>query len=74
MFREALITAPPRRSQKGMFNCVPHHTVLINKVTAFTERAQNVCRVCIVVCFRAQSFHSSVITAPVLYAKTEKIN
>lgn len=34
MFGEALITAPPRRSQNGMFNCIPHHTALINKVTA----------------------------------------
>ena len=43
MFREPLITAPACRSQDGMFNCIPHHTVLINKVTAFTGRAQCVC-------------------------------
>lgn len=54
MFREPLITAPHRRSQDGMFNCISHHTVLINKVTAFTERPQYVhAGVYLTVCFHA---------------------
>lgn len=43
MFGEPLITAPPRRSQNGMFNCIPHHSALINKATACTGGAQCVC-------------------------------
>ena len=54
MFWEPLITAPPHRSQNGMFNCIPHHTVLINKVTAFTGRAQ---------CVRASVYASACFDA-----------